>query len=299
MDDQTPEAYASLGAERARALVVRARVRPPATSGYLIAEGDCWLDDPGYQDIVDALERRHGFRVECAARHGETAEEVASDDRQLDRFRRVFERLASGNDAAGSRTPRAILLSCGGNDVAHTFSTLIQHVDAGLPVLDEEMMRGLVAVRVRAAISSLIGSAMTFSTAYFGRTIPIFIHGNARPVPERRRYKRGGIRSSGPWLKPGFPLARPPSADRQPNGELRRNAEEIARVIDLFNDHVLASLPSAPPFVGVVQYVPLRPAPDMAAGIGNGTANGPDPAAQAHDPMRAARAIVAAIQATD
>jgi len=297
--DQTPQSFAMIGANRARALVVRAEVRPPPASGYLIAEGDAWLDDPGYLAILETMERHHGFQVECAAGHGETAEEMAYDDRQLERFRKVFERLARVNDAIGSTTPRAILLSCGGNDVAHTLSTLINHVDSGLPVLDAEMVRSLIEDRVRSAVSSLIGSAMAFSDAYFKQMIPIFIHGNARPVPDRRRYKRTGIRATGPWLRPGSADRTPAAASPQADGDLLRNTAEIAKIIDLFNDRVLASLPSVPPFAGVVHYIPLRPTFEGTAATAEQRRAlrnmfGEDKASE-----RAAKAIADAINAVD
>lgn len=245
------------GKERAEALIARQKAakstafaEPPR---YLIAEGDSWFDYPLFQDILEALEDDHNFRIRSSAHHGDTAESMAYEDNQLDNTRRVFQDLAEDN-SNGSRTPKAVLLSCGGNDVASIFAVLLNHKKAAptLPVLNDAIVRGVLDVRVKAAISSLIASMIGFSEAYFHQQIPIVIHGYGFPVPDGRGFPLLGL--SGPWLKPGFAAKGYVSADPQADAELQANANVMQVLIGRFNA-VLASI--AQHFGGLVKHVDL------------------------------------------
>jgi hypothetical protein len=246
------------GQERARALVDRQPVAFGPPRGYLIAEGDSWFDYPFFQDILEALEDApHNYRIRSAAHHGDTAESMAYEDRRLDKLRKVFAQLAEENDEEGSKTPRAILVSCGGNDVAYMFEMLLNHKASRLPVVNDDIVRGLLDVRVKAAISSLIGSVNVFGQEYFEKQIPILIHGYGAPVPDGRGFPVLGL--SGPWLKPGFTKKGYVTGDPQTAQELQENAATMAALIDLFNSSVLAKLPQLFAGTAVVKYVDLRP----------------------------------------
>jgi hypothetical protein len=206
-----------------------------------------------FQDIVEALKDDHNFRVRSSAHHGDTAESMAYEDNQLDKTRRVFQELGEDN-TDGTKTPKAILLSCGGNDVAHTFTVLLNHKKATptLPVLNDAIVQGLLDDRVKAATSSLVSSAMAFSWEYFQQQPPILIHGYGFPVPDGRGYPILGL--SGPWLKPGFAAKGYVSVDPQSDQELQENAAVMETLIRRFNG-VLASI--AQHFPGVVKHVDL------------------------------------------
>ena len=244
------------GLDRADALVARQKKAKKAAAGpprYLIAEGDSWFDYPAFQDIVEALEDDHGFRIRSSAHHGDTAESMAYEDNQLDKTRRVFEELAEDN-SDGSKTPKAVLISCGGNDVAGIFAVLLNHKRAQpmLPVLNEPIVAGVIDGRVKAAISSLIGSVIGFSKTYFNQEIPVIIHGYGFPVPDGRGYPILGL--SGPWLKPGFAAKGYVSTDPQADAELQANADVMKVLIQRFNQ-MLSSV--AQDLGGRVKHVDL------------------------------------------
>jgi len=246
------------GAERANELIAReAAVAYDEFAGYLIAEGDSWFDYPAFQDIVEALEKVHQFRVRSAAHHGDTAEGMAYEDNQLDKTRRVFAEQAELDDPPGSKTPKAIVLSAGGNDLAHIMDAILNHSRSGLPIVNDDIVRGLLDVRVKAAMCSLISSLIAFSEHYFKKKLPIIVHGYGYVVPDGRGFPILGL--SGPWLKPGFKAKGYVTADPQSPAELERNAEIMRALIDRFNV-IVASLPAVPAFAGVVKYADLRPA---------------------------------------
>lgn len=256
--DAVVQESARAGQERARALVERRRVAAAREAAlgpprYLVAEGDSWFDYPFFQDILEALEDHH-FRIRSCAHHGDTAESMAYEDNQLDRTRRVFEELAQDN-ASGERTPKAILLSCGGNDVAGIFGVLLNHRRStpALPVLNEAIVQGVLEVRVKAAISALVSSVTAFSDAYFPASqVPVIIHGYGFPVPDGRGFPILGL--SGPWLKPGFAAKGYVTTDPQGVQELEANAAVMAALIKRFND-VLRAI--AAHFGGRVRHVDL------------------------------------------
>ena len=106
------------GARAARRAIERRAERRPrravarGSRGLLIAEGDSWFDYPLY-DVLDLLER-DGFEVDAVAHMGDSLEDMAHDERQLDRLAKAFEKVRG----AARADVRAILLSGGGNDIA-------------------------------------------------------------------------------------------------------------------------------------------------------------------------------------
>jgi DNA-binding ferritin-like protein (Dps family) len=239
------------GEERAHDLIARrqaASFGPPA--GYLIAEGDSWFDYPFFQDILEALEEDHHYKIRSASHAGDTAEAMAYEDNQLEKLRKVFEEMKEDK-----KTPKAVLLSCGGNDVAHVCDVMLNHKKSKLPVLNDSIVQGLLNQRVKAAISALISSVMVFSKTYFGTQLPILIHGYGYPVPDGRGYPILAL--SGPWLKPGFASKGYVSQDPQTTAELRQNADVMVDLINRFHG-ILTEIASSPEFAGVVKVVDLR-----------------------------------------
>lgn len=238
------------GEDRAGELLQRSQVSFAPTAGYLIAEGDSWFDYPMLHDIVEALEDDHHYKVRTAAHFGDTAESIAYEDNQLDKLRKVFAELKDDG-----KTPKAVLLSCGGNDVAHIFDILLNHKRSKLPTLNDAVVDALLGVRFKAAITSLISSVITFSKHYFGAPLPILVHGYGYAVPDGRGFPVLGL--AGPWLKPGFVSKGYVSHDPQTTAELQQNADIVADVLGRFNK-VLQDVAAVPAFVGIVTYVDLR-----------------------------------------
>lgn len=224
---------------RRRGVALEALGRP----GLLVAEGDSWFDYPFF-DILEELEDGHGYEVESVAHKGDTAEEMAYDPTQLASLARKLAKLARQN-----RTPRAILLSGGGNDIAgDEFSVLLNHKRSGLPPVSAGILSGLVDERLRAAIVSLASAVTELCRQSFGSKIPILIHGYDYPVPDGRGYLGGFWILPGPWLEPGF---------RQKGyQDLQERVDVMETLIDRFN--ALLQSVAGGPSLGHVGYVNLR-----------------------------------------
>ena len=87
-----------------------------------MAEGDSWFDYPFF-DVLEELEEGFAYEIESVAHKGDTLEEMVYDPNQLDKLARKLQKLREQD-----RTPRAILLSAGGNDIAgDEFAVLLNH----------------------------------------------------------------------------------------------------------------------------------------------------------------------------
>jgi lysophospholipase L1-like esterase len=238
------------GTQRADSIVsVRLKTRPrgkamPGANGVLVAEGDSWFDYP-FHDVLGILEDRHNFRVESVAHKGDTLEEMAYDDNQLDSLERKMQHLQ--NDA---RVPRAILLSGGGNDIAgDEFAVLLNHRGSGLGTLNGRIIDGIINERLRFAVLSVIATVTRLSKLYFKRVTPVVMHGYGYPVPDGRGYLGGAWVLPGPWLDPGF--------RRKGYLSLVENAGVMVDLIDAFNS-MLATIPKEKGLEHVT-YLDLRP----------------------------------------
>jgi hypothetical protein len=240
-------------AERRKALGSKARKGPQGQNGLLLAEGDSWFDYPFY-DVLERLEDKFDFRVESVAHKGDTVEEMAHDFTQRSKLARMFEKVK-----ADGRTPRAILLSGGGNDIAGAeFGVLLNHAAAIPPLeeVNESVVAGVIDQRLRFAVVSLIGAVTELARTNFGGEIPVVIHGYDYPVPDGRGYMGGFWVLPGPWLEPGFRQKGylVPSQDAV---DLPRCTGIMKRLIDRFNG-MLASIPRSDPSLSHVSYLDLR-----------------------------------------
>ena len=231
--------------------VIRAREKKKRTTleakgpsrGLLIAEGDSWFDYPFF-DVLERLEDGFGYVVESVAHKGDTVESIAYDASQVSKLARLFEKL--GGQGA---QPRAILLSGGGNDIAgDEFPIMLNHQASGLSVLNDSIVNGVIDERLKFAVVSVISSVTTLSKRYFGRTVPVLIHGYAHAIPDGRGYLGGAWILPGPWLKPGF--------TQKGYGDLKFNAGVVAALIDRFNA-MMQGIPAAPELAHV-KYLDLR-----------------------------------------
>jgi len=182
--------------------------------------------------------------VESVAHKGDTLEEMAYDDNQLDSLERKMQHLQ--NDG---RVPRAILLSGGGNDIAgDEFAVLLNHRGANLGTLNGKIIDGIINERLRFSVLSVIATVTRLSKLYFNRVTPIVIHGYSYPVPDGRGYLGGGWLLPGPWLEPGF--------RRKGYLDLGENSRVMVDLIDAFNA-MLATVPKETG-LGHVTYLDLR-----------------------------------------
>jgi lysophospholipase L1-like esterase len=228
---------ATIPAKTLRALAV-----PPPT-GLLVAEGDSWFDYP-FHDVLSMLEDEHGFDVESVAHKGDTVEDMAYSGGQFDDFARLLEKLLRQG-----RVPDAILLSGGGNDIAgDQFAMLINHAASGLPPLNDDVVHGVIDIRVRNAYAFLISGLTEMAMRLLQRPIPILLHGYDYAVPDGRGVLGGFAFLPGPWLQPGF--------HRKGHGDTDANVDVMEQLINTFNA-MLRQLAGAVGF-GHVRYVDLR-----------------------------------------
>lgn len=209
----------------------------------LVAEGDSWFDYLWW-DVLDQLENEHGFDVESVAHQGDRVEDMAYTGDQLGKFKKVLEKMLRREEV-----PRAILLSGGGNDVAgDEFFMLLDHASSANPGLNEDVVRGVIEVRIRNAYVTILTAVTDLCVATTGRTIPILVHGYGRPVPDGRGFAGGWWKLPGPWLRPGF--------HQKGFLDQNRNRDMVATLLDRFNAMVKSV--AADVRFPHVRYVDLR-----------------------------------------
>ena len=234
-------------------LAARARSRDlprdeePAPRGrrpVIIAEGDSWFDFPG-PDVLDCLEDKHGYDVFSRAHKGDTVEEMAYSPKQLDQLLRLIEKV--GPDAG--RELRGILLSGGGNDiVGDEFAQLLEHALSPKPGLNEQVVAGVIDLRLRGAYTRMLSAITEVCRASAGHTVPILLHGYDYAVPDGRGYWGGWWLLPGPWLKPAL--------NKKGYENIEENKRIVAQLIDRFNGMIEAI--AAMPEFQHVRYVNLR-----------------------------------------
>lgn len=214
-----------------------------ASAGVLIAEGDSWFHYP-LHDVLSMLEDLHGFDVESVAHRGDTVEDMAYSDGQLEDFARRVEKVLR----AGT-VPRAILLSGGGNDIAgDEFALLLNHATSGMAGLNESILSGVIDQRARDAYVTILGAITAVCEDRIGKPVPIVVHGYDYPVPDGRGFFGGWGPLPGPWLEPGF--------RRKGYGSMASRRPIVVELIDRFNG-MLARLDGRPP-LRHVRYLDLR-----------------------------------------
>jgi lysophospholipase L1-like esterase len=221
----------------------RALLGSPVSAGVLIAEGDSWFDYP-FHDVLQMLEDDHLYDVESVAHKGDTVEDMAHSGGQFEEFARRLEKLLRAN-----KVPRAILLSGGGNDIAgDEFAILLNHAASSLPVINDDIVRGVIDVRLRAAYARIISGLTTIAQTYLGRPIPIVTHGYDYALPDGRGFWGGWGPLPGPWLEPGF--------QKKGHVDFGKNSAVVVKLIDRFN--AMLKDVSATPGFGHVHYLNLR-----------------------------------------
>ena len=172
----------------------RALLGTPVSAGVLVAEGDSWFDYP-FHDVLQMLEDEYLYDVESVAHKGDSLEDMAHSGGQFEEFARRLEKLLRAN-----KVPRAILLSGGGNDIAgDEFAILLNHAASTLPPLNDDIVRGVIEVRLKAAYAHMISGLTTIARSYLNRPIPIITHGYDYALPDGR-----GLGGFGCYPAPGW-----------------------------------------------------------------------------------------------
>jgi hypothetical protein len=248
-----------LGSRQAKESAARrtARGAPPPFQGYLVLEGDSWFSYPIYDEVTEILRDEFNYRTRSAAHHGDTAQEMAYLGKQLSDFEAQFADLAGDEHVA-----RAILLSCGGNDVMDALGALMNAKGSGTTVWHPAVVEAVIHEQVPFAIAALVARSVEFSDRYFKQKRPILLHGYGDPVPDGRGFKFG-LTLSGPWMKPVFARKGYVTGDPQSPAELQANRDAMAELMTVFNDTVLPAIVNAVNQqygATVLHYVDVRPA---------------------------------------
>jgi len=214
------------------------------TAGYLLAVGDSWFDYPVH-DILTRLDDNYGYNIESSAHRGDPIETMVSRVGQLDKFARCMDKIV----ALGA-TPKAILVSGGGDDIAgKEFGMLINNIDlVPIPGWNDQVIAGVIDTRIAAAYRLMIASINSLCQQNLHRTFPILVHGYDYPVPDGRGFLGGGGLLPGPWLKPGF--------DEKLFSDINVTTQMMTVIIDRFNT-MLQNLVLEPGFQNVT-YIDLR-----------------------------------------
>jgi hypothetical protein len=210
------------------------------TKGWLIAEGDSWFDYPG-TDILDALEQS-AYNVESVARAGDRVEMMAFGRGQLDGFAAAVEKIIGNGN-----TPKAILLSGGGNDIAgDEFGFLINHAGSPKQGFNDSVVRGVIEERVRDAYEWIIRTITDLCQKTLKQKVRIILHGYGYPIPDGVGVLGGWGPLPGPWLRPGF--------IEKGFDSLAQNTDMMHTLMDRFNNMVK----SVAADFDHVRYVDLR-----------------------------------------
>jgi hypothetical protein len=213
------------------------------TAGYLLAVGDSWFDYP-IHDILTRLDDDYGYNIESSAHRGDPIETMVSRVGQLDKFARCMDKIV----ALGA-TPRAILLSGGGDDIAgKEFGMLINTIDLQPIGWNDQVIAGVIDTRIAAAYGLMFLSINSLCQNNLGRTFPILVHGYDYPVPDGRGFLGGGWLLPGPWPKPGF--------GEKLFTDINVTTQMMTVIIDRFNT-MLRNLVQGPGFQNVT-YIDLR-----------------------------------------
>jgi lysophospholipase L1-like esterase len=223
----------------------------PATDKPLvIGLGDSWFHYFAI-DVFDVLNEDHGVEALSLAREGTQLRQMVEDPAQLLGLSSLLAQAWSRG-----RTPRAILLSAGGNDVVTPqLKDLLLDAAPGGPVLDDPMVAEWVDLNLREALIGVLDAITRLCRRQFGSPVPILLHSYAYPNPDGR----GLIETWKVWLKPDFidrryayPLP------QQPPPEC---TQAMATLIDRFFA-VQQSVAGLPEFAQHVRVVDLRKALD-------------------------------------
>jgi hypothetical protein len=214
-----------------------------ASAGTLVAEGDSWFDYP-FHDVLSRLEDLYAYDVEAVSHRGDCVEEMAYGGGQLVDFTRRIAKVVRGGI-----TPKAILLSGGGNDIAgDEFAILLNHAASGIRGLNESVLAGVIDQRLFDGYTTILAAVDTICLDLVKRKVPIIVHGYSYPVADGRGVLGGFGPLPGPWLETGFrSKGYTVAADR---------AAVMKQLIDRFNA-MLKRLCKVPAFAHVT-HVDLR-----------------------------------------
>ena len=159
-------------------------------------------------------------------------------------------RRARSRRCCERRSPRAILVSGGGNDIAgDEFGLLLNHAASGVARLNEDIVSGVIDQRLFDAYVTILNAITAICESQVGAPVPIVVHGYDYAVPDGRGFAGGWWFLPGPWLEPGFRKKGYPAAGR---------AALVRVLIDRFFNRMLRGVAQLPHFPHVQVPGPSR-----------------------------------------
>ncbi|HKD06788.1 MAG TPA: hypothetical protein VKB79_12875 [Bryobacteraceae bacterium] len=169
------------------------------SAGFLVALGDSWFDYPVH-DVLTKLHDDFGYNIESTAHRGDPVELMAYGDGQVSGLGRMFQKIA-----AQGATPKAVLMSGGGDDIAGVeFGMLLNSKLSPITGWNKDVLQGVILDRIETAYVTLFAAIDALSNEFAGKQLPILVHGYDYPVPDGRGFLGGFWFLPGPWLQPGF-----------------------------------------------------------------------------------------------
>ncbi|HTS93565.1 MAG TPA: hypothetical protein VMG55_16245 [Stellaceae bacterium] len=205
IDDEIAQRTADHQARMARLAVGRAGLAATAPGSPLVmlAHGDSWFDYPldgngptfGTTDVIHQLGSMGAVNpiILNISHHGD----ASTDEMSLPKQQRLIQALQDPKNWGPSHKPDAILISCGGNDMAgDQFCIFLDQAGPGSDGLDAARFSGVLGM-VKASFLDLFDFRDRHAT-----DVPIFAHCYDFPIPN-------GVHPicAGPWLQPSLTFA--------------------------------------------------------------------------------------------
>ncbi len=225
----------------------------------LVAQGDSWFDYPTSWDLIDWLSSHHGHHIDNIGVAGSTLNDIVYGPvpknwlgiRQSDDTSRSAELI----HRIDKKTPDAVLLSGGGNDIAgDEFFSFVNNALSDLANPNQQVLDGVVKETFEKAYCDLI-DLINAKALSMNVQLPIFVHGYDYPFPDGRGFSAFNL--VGPWFHDTFNKKNYPYDDDDANAaaELQIRRDIVKKFIESFNQMV-SGLQTK--YNGIVHYVDLR-----------------------------------------
>ena len=219
------------------------RPRPQAAvdrTVSVVAEGDSWFSYVPPTDVLACLRNRQWdgwkYDVRDRAKAGATLNDMVYGRDIIDTYQLIEE-----------YRPEVILFSGGGNDIAGgelymmLYNKKAIELNAGLPRVNRNILRGLVAEVFSTAYLDLLGLLRYKLDEVGTPDVPIVFHGYDYAIPDGRGWLGGWGPLPGPWLDPSLTRK---GYQRRDDAAIRRTI--VRELIDAFNAMLAAVVAKDP-----------------------------------------------------
>lgn len=242
LDDYTAEQIADIK-EETRLQRSSAIATESSPEKYIIAEGDSWFDYLPGMDLIDCLQKYHGYKIECFAKAGDTLENMTYGtrinrdySRDIPQFYRVIKRV-------GEKKPKFFLFSGGGNDIAgDEFISFLNHkLSSPANVFRLDYANEMINTVFKGCFKYLLDEV-----SHVSENTMVISHGYGHTNPTGIGVSLLGFDFAGPWLRPALVKKAILNVNEQ--------RAIVRQIIDMYNEMLLNLSDSYSNFI----YVDLR-----------------------------------------